>query len=192
MTKANLAGKSAGKAAKRKSAQAAKLAQENAKKMPKIITKKTFEQNERNILFIAIHCAATFPSMHVDAARIKKWHLERGFNDIGYHFIIGRDGTIELGRNISVIGAHVAGYNSTSIGICWIGGTREENHKEAEDNRTDEQNATLKQLVNELLAEYPKAEVRGHRDFKNVHKACPSFDVKSWCEEVGIKHNQND
>lgn len=192
MSKGKSAGKSASKAGKRMGAQAIKLAKEKAKKMPNIIPKSTLKLNERNILFIAIHCAATFPSMHVDAARIKKWHLERGFNDIGYHFIIARDGTIELGRPISVTGAHVAGYNSTSIGICWIGGVRDENHKEAEDNRTDEQKSTLKQLINELLAEYPKAIVQGHRDFPKVYKACPSFDVKEWCEEVGIKHNQDD
>ena len=162
-----------------------------------LIDPKEFENSKRNIKYIAIHCAATPPSMDVGRERIKKWHLDRGFVDVGYHFIIKRDGSIDKGRDldgdgfvIEEIGAHARGVNSVSIGICWVGGVAESNKKTAEDNRTKEQLATMKQLVKELAAQYPDAIIQGHRDFPGVSKSCPSFDVANWCEVVGINHNQ--
>ena len=161
-----------------------------------LISIEEIEANNRDVKWIAIHASATYPSMRVDRERIKGWHLKRGFSDIGYHYLIARDGTIVKGRDLDgdglvleEIGAHVAGYNTTGIGICWIGGTKEEAHKEAEDNRTPEQLKTMKILINELAHIYPEAKIRGHRDFPGVAKSCPCFDVVDWCKEVGIKHN---
>lgn len=161
-----------------------------------IISSEEIASNKRNIKYIAIHASATYPSMKVDRERIKGWHLKRGFSDIGYHYLIMRDGSIVKGRDLDgdglvleEVGAHVKGVNSVSIGICWIGGTKEDAHKEAEDNRTDEQLKTMKRLIQELSDIYPNAKIRGHRDFPNVAKSCPCFDVKTWCEEVGIKPN---
>lgn len=141
----------------------------------------------RNIKYIAVHCAATKPSMDVPASRVREWHLKRGWKDIGYHFYIRRSGLLELGRNVAKVGAHVYGWNTVSIGICWEGGINEAG--DAEDNRTEAQLLTLHNLLLSLGSSYPKAIIKGHRDFPKVSKACPSFDVKEWCGNVGIECN---
>jgi len=160
----------------------------NNKHYKPLVSKESIEENGRNIKYIAIHCAATKPSMVVPISRIREWHLKRGFNDVGYHFYIRRDGLVEYGRPIKTTGAHVKDYNSVSIGVCYEGGINEEG--EPHDNRTQEQLKTMLRLMIELCSHYPKAVVKGHRDFPNVNKACPSFDVKEWCEIFGIEHNQ--
>jgi len=131
----------------------------------------------RDIEYIVIHCAATKPSMDVPIERVKKWHLDRGWSDIGYHYYITRDGKINKGRDLSIIGAHVRGYNKNSIGICYEGGINEEG--EPEDNRTPEQKKALLKVVKVLKFVFKNAVVQGHRDFPNVNKACPSFDAKT-------------
>ena len=68
--------------------------------------------------YIFIHCSATKPSMDTDAKEIDRWHRARGFLKIGYHFVIKRDGTKEIGRELMESGAHVKSYNHKSIGIC--------------------------------------------------------------------------
>ena len=131
----------------------------------------------REINYIVIHCAATKPSMDVPIERVRKWHLDRGWSDIGYHYYITRDGKINKGRDLSIIGAHVIGYNKNSIGICYEGGINEEG--EPEDNRTPEQKKALLKVVKVLKFVFKNAVVQGHRDFPNVNKACPSFDAKT-------------
>jgi len=130
----------------------------------------------RDIDYIVIHCSATMPSMDVPIERVKKWHLQRGWSDIGYHYYITRDGKIHGGRNLSTIGAHVRGYNKNSIGICYEGGINESG--EPEDNRTPEQKKSLLKVVEILKFVFSGAIAQGHRDFPNVNKACPSFDAK--------------
>jgi N-acetyl-anhydromuramyl-L-alanine amidase AmpD len=98
--------------------------------------------------------------------------------DIGYHFVILTDGTIEIGRDVDAIGAHVAGHNEDTIGICMVGGVDAEG--KSTNNFTKEQFDKLKKLLVELLLEYPKANVMGHRDFEGVKKDCPCFDAKDW------------
>jgi N-acetylmuramoyl-L-alanine amidase len=141
-------------------------------------------KNQRQIEYIAIHCAATPPDMYVDAARVTEWHKKRGFNTIGYHLFIKRDGTAELGRPVYKTGAHVKGYNSVSIGICYAGGV--DKNGKAEDNRTEAQKKTLEKAVRELRNHYTEAKIRGHRDFKGVAKACPSFSVREWVRTLGL------
>lgn len=123
--------------------------------------------------YIVIHCAATPNDMDIGAAEIDKWHKERGWIGIGYHKVIRRDGTVEDGRDIDVSGAHVRGVNQTSVGICMIG----------TDKFEDAQFESLKDLIVSLLDKYPDAKVKGHRDFPNVKKLCPGFDVKSFMEK---------
>jgi len=129
--------------------------------------------------FIAIHCSAT-AGQNFGAADIDKWHRKNGWACIGYHYVIRRDGTVEEGREESVIGAHVADWNSVSLGICMVGGVDADDHTKAKNNFTKEQFASLKQLLVDLKVRYPKAKIQGHRDFPNVRKACPSFDVAEW------------
>lgn len=133
--------------------------------------------------YIVVHCAATKPSQDIGLAEIDRWHRAQGWNGAGYHFVIRRDGTTEFGRPENTIGAHVEGYNSTSVGICMVGGIAEADGK-PEDNFTKEQMLTLLVLLKGLQKVYPKAIVQGHRDFPGVKKACPSFDVKKWLAQL--------
>ncbi len=127
----------------------------------------------RKITDIVIHCADTPKNKYFDINDIRKWHVEeRGWSDVGYHYVILLDGTIQLGRDIKTIGAHVKGFNSKSIGICYIGG------KDNVDTRTTQQKVSLVYLVGSLKRMFKKAKVSGHRDFPNVTKYCPSFDAK--------------
>ena len=125
---------------------------------------------------IIIHCAATSPSMDIGAMEIERWHRQRGFQCIGYHFVIRRDGTLEYGREVDAVGAHVTGQNSDSIGICLVGGVKESDKKTPERNFTTAQYDTLKKLVADLKESYPSARVYGHNEFAS--KACPCFDVR--------------
>lgn len=123
---------------------------------------------------IVIHCADTPKGVYFNVDDIRKWHVEeRGWSDVGYHYIILLDGTIEKGREDITTGAHVAGHNSSSIGICYIGGGN------GEDTRTTAQKASLVHLISVLRRIHTEAEVLGHRDFKGVTKACPCFDAKN-------------
>lgn len=136
--------------------------------------------------FIAVHCSATpATATTVDAAEIRRWHRAKGWRDIGYHYVIKRDGTVEKGRADNVPGAHEPRINSHSIAICLIGGSPPAGSAEAkkglgENNYTPDQWASLLTLVGTLHAKHPSAVVLGHRDVPGVRKACPSFDVKAW------------
>jgi len=134
--------------------------------------------------WIVVHCAATPPTLDVGVKEIRVWHKERGFVDIGYHFVIRRDGTVEVGRPENVIGAHVEGYNSDSVAVSLVGGVDAKN--QPENNFTPAQFAALALKLRELQAKYPHAKIQGHRDFPKVAKACPSFDVRKWIAETGV------
>ena len=130
----------------------------------------------RKITEIIIHCAATPEGRDYTVADIDRWHRQRGFAGIGYHFVIYRDGSIHKGRPLDKTGAHCTGHNANSIGICYIGGCASDG-KTAKDTRTGAQREALRRLVGELLESYPAATVHGHREYAN--KACPSFDVQA-------------
>ena len=100
--------------------------------------------------YIVIHCSQTRPSQDIGAKEIDRWHRERGWLKIGYGKVIKRDGTIEQGRGDDEVQAHVKGYNHCSYGVCLVGGAKEENWKEEEDNFTGEQWESLKKLLEEL------------------------------------------
>ena len=129
----------------------------------------------RPINRIIIHCAATPEGKDYTVEDIDRWHRERGFREIGYHYVIYRDGSIHSGRDLAKIGAHCKGYNTGSIGICYIGGCAADG-KTPKDTRTPEQRKALRQLVESLKTRFLNATVHGHREFAN--KACPSFDVQ--------------
>lgn len=136
--------------------------------------------------FIAVHCSATSEKQNFGAADINKWHRAKGWACIGYHYVIKRDGTIEEGRKESQVGAHVQNWNEVSLGICMIGGVDADDVNKAEDNFTPEQYASLKELLERMKEKYPKAKIQGHRDFPKVAKACPCFDVATWCKANGV------
>ncbi|MBW6491859.1 MAG: N-acetylmuramoyl-L-alanine amidase [Lentimicrobium sp.] len=130
----------------------------------------------RKIDKIIIHCSATPEGRSVSVYEIDKWHKQRGFVKIGYHYVISLDGRIEKGREVTMAGAHTLHHNANSIGICYVGGMDKANRR-PKDTRTITQRYVLKCLVTELLALYPGATVHGHNEFAN--KACPSFNVQA-------------
>ena len=144
----------------------------------------------RTITLIIIHCSAVRPDQTSSAKKIDEWHKDRGFKCIGYHYVIRRDGTIELGRPEWMVGAHchVAGqnHNKYSIGVCYEGGL--DIRGQPADTRTAEQKQTMRRLLEELHERYPRAMIVGHRDLiatprsdlqvrKSSGKDCPCFDA---------------
>lgn len=140
------------------------------------------------VQFLVVHCAATRPSMDVGVKEIRVWHLQRDFFDIGYHYVIRRDGTVEKGRPDDQPGAHVSGFNGKSLGICMVGGVSEDNIKIAEDNFTPAQYTALRKLLKQLRPTYPQAKIVGHRDLARG-KDCPSFDVAAKVKEWNLCHD---
>lgn len=127
----------------------------------------------REINEIIIHCTATKEGTNIPPSMIKSWHIARGFNDIGYHFVVTLDGKIHIGRIIEDIGAHCRGHNRHSIGICYVGGLDVDG--KPKDTRTEAQKNSIIDLLKSLKIDYPKATIHGHNEFAN--KACPCFDV---------------
>jgi len=129
----------------------------------------------RHITLIVIHCSAVKPDQQSSAAQIDSWHRQRGFHlGIGYHYVIRRDGTLEMGRPEYMVGAHCKNHNKYSIGVCYEGGLNARG--DPADTRTEAQKRTMRQLVDELRQRYPKAIVVGHHNL-NPLKACPCFDA---------------
>lgn len=107
-----------------------------------------------------------------------------GWRRPGYHVIIRADGSTAILQDYELPTNGVAGHNANSIHICYIGGV--DSLGRPHDNRTLEQQHTLKVLVQTLKQQYPTAIVCGHRDFPGVKKACPSFDVARWLKKEGV------
>lgn len=133
----------------------------------------TLAKSNRVINEIIIHCSATKEGQDFTTADIKKWHIARGFSDIGYHYVIYRDGSVHPGRNVNISGAHCTNHNAHSIGVCYIGGLDKAGNPK--DTRTEQQRAALIKLLSSLKKLYPKATIHGHCEFSN--KACPCFNA---------------
>ncbi|MXN46044.1 hypothetical protein GR138_12670 [Shinella kummerowiae] len=130
----------------------------------------------RKITEIIVHCTATPEGREVSVDTIRSWHLAKGWKDIGYHYVVGLDGTVRPGRPEAQIGSHVAGHNSGTIGIVYVGGVAADG-KTPKDTRTPAQTAALLDLAKALIAKYPAIKkVTGHNQY--AAKACPSFDVR--------------
>ncbi len=142
----------------------------------------------REVKYIVIHCSATKEGVNVSAATIDTWHKRRGWNGIGYHYVIGIDGKIEAGRPVNTMGAHVGGGgNRASIGIAYIGGV--DANLKAKDTRTEAQKKSLIKIIEILKNIYPEASIHGHRDYSvdkdgdgvephEFMKMCPCFDAE--------------
>ncbi len=158
----------------------------------------------RRISLIVVHCSATPPSADIGAEEIRALHAGpkdtfvtwngklvacKGWDDIGYHFVVRRDGRVEVGRELDIRGAHAFGYNDLSIGICLIGGIHEsplgyrQDGAKPDCNFTRDQWYALETLVTDLKGTWPGATVLGHRDLAGVTKACPSCDIPAWWSE---------
>jgi len=129
----------------------------------------------REITEIIIHCSAS-PNDRGDTAEdVHRWHLERGWSGIGYHYIIERIGKLIGGRPLYWEGAHAKGHNKNSIGICLMGTDEFDEH----------QWSMLSYLITHLMLKFPDAKVMGHNEISN--KTCPNFDVQQWVGEFKNK-----
>jgi len=147
-------------------------------------------QRRKATNFIVIHCSATKASDDIGVKEIRAMHInERKWTDIGYHYVIRRDGKVEMGRPTWAIGSHVEGHNWEAVGICLVGGapvddprtSMNETMTQGENNFTPAQMESLERVVRYLRRDsYKTAQVVGHHDFPDVKKACPSFDAKAW------------
>lgn len=155
------------------------------------VTWATFQSEERlgiqiatrKINDIILHCSATPEGRDVSVDTIRQWHKNQGWSDIGYHYVVYRDGTVHSGRNINVVGSHCTNHNTGSIGVCYIGGC-DKTGKLAKDTRTPEQRTALIQLVRKLLQAYglSLANVHCHNSYTSK-KACPSFKLSDFKKE---------
>lgn len=139
----------------------------------------------RQINEIIIHCSATPEGRDVTVEDIDRWHRQRNFKCIGYHYIIYLDGSIHKGRDESMQGAHCSLHNACSIGVCYIGGCEKKGNKLIpKDTRTPAQKEALIGLLKELKEKYPQATIHGHNEF--AKKDCPCFDVQKEYGQIGL------
>jgi len=132
---------------------------------------------------IVIHCTQTPADIDFGVDKVTQWHKNRGFDTIGYHYLIKRDGTLEAGRDEDLVGAHAVQVNGTSIGVALVGGGNVD--MGWEDNFLPEQFNTLKQIISKLKEDYDIKKIIGHYQVEDKKK-CPSFDVPKWLEENGL------
>ncbi|MEO9494316.1 MAG: N-acetylmuramoyl-L-alanine amidase [Vibrio splendidus] len=127
---------------------------------------------------ITVYCSATPPQQDIGVAEIRRWHKKRGRRDVGYHFVIRRNGDVELGRPLSQTGAYVKGNNKDNIGICMVGGCNAE--LQPEDNFTLTQRKALFGLMAALQEQFLISDenVKGHKDW-GVNKACPVMRLRA-------------
>jgi N-acetylmuramoyl-L-alanine amidase len=138
----------------------------------------------RSIKYIVLHCTAT-PQTTTVASIQRYWAVNLKWRNPGYHFIILPDGTIVQLQSISAVANGVMGYNSTSIHISYIGGGGY-GKVPAVDNRTAQQIASQIKLLRKLKKMFPEAEIKGHRDFPNVRKDCPSFSPEEFLKGINL------
>ena len=139
----------------------------------------------RPIAEIIIHCSATQPQwmegkpINEPIKEIDRWHRNRGFREIGYHYVIDRRGNVGLGRPVSSTGAHVKGHNTGTIGVCLLGGHGSASTDKFHDNFTPEQDKALRGFLKDMRKEFPTiSKFSGHNEYAN--KACPGFRVEPW------------
>lgn len=144
---------------------------------------------------LVIHYSATPVEKDYSAADIDRMHRARGFNEIGYHWLIRKDGRLEAGRDLTQpgrfeVGAHSKGENSSSVGICFEGGVTKAAPNVGFDSRTPAQIATMVRIIDKMQARFPGAIVEGHRDMPGAATQCPGFDARAWWDGVVAERNK--
>lgn len=140
----------------------------------------------RQINELFIHCSATQPkwmaanSCQQKMEEIRRWHTDKGWSDIGYHFVVDRQGDVCVGRPVERVGAHAKGHNKNSIGICLIGGFGSDADDKFEEHYTDLQRKALDNLLKDLTDSYSNVKIRGHNEVSA--KACPGFQVEEYLD----------
>lgn len=148
----------------------------------------------RPINEIIIHCTATRPEWgermtpQQQVAEVRAWHKARGWSDVGYHYLITRDGTVVVGRQLDKVGAHVKGHNTNTIGISLFGGFDAAATDSFSDHFTPAQDAALRRLISQLRSTYPEIKkISGHNEYAN--KGCPGFRVSEWLGGAAPRKN---
>ena len=146
-------------------------------------------RNDSNVAYLVQHYSATPVENDYTAADIDQMHRKRGFNEIGYHYFIRKNGRVETGRDLSQAGrfeqgAHSKGENDTSIGICIEGGVRAGSPNVGFDSRTPAQLKAQIKLIRKLMVRFPNAAVMGHRDMPGAATQCPGYDAARWWASV--------
>ena len=132
--------------------------------------------DKTKINLLIVHCSDTPDDKDLRALDIHEMHLSFGWDGIGYHKVICRNGNIENGRPEFWIGAHTFSKNDRSLGVCLIG----------RNNFSDLQFLSLKNLLIEWKIKYPNSIILGHRDSINTNKTCPNFNVNEWCKKENL------
>lgn len=153
----------------------------------------------KKLQYLVIHCTATPEGREVSSVEIRRWHTDpvskggRGWKQVGYTDMIHLDGRIErlVDNNEDnqvdnwEITNGVAGFNSISRHIVYVGGTEKNNVNKAKDTRTDAQRRALQIYVKDFHRRFPEVKIVGHREL--AARDCPSFDVQKWLTEIGLK-----
>ena len=142
---------------------------------------------------IIIHCTDTTPNWWADKSaqekvdEVRRWHLDRGWSDIGYHYLIDRNGEVIEGRPVEKTGAHVKGHNTGTIGVSLFGGHGSSAGDKFEDNFTEDQEQSLKRLIVDLTNRFPDIrKITGHNQY--AAKACPGFSVPAWFDRKPVQN----
>lgn len=125
---------------------------------------------------LVVHCSDTPDDEDISAIDIHNMHIGFGWNGIGYHKIIKRDGLVENGRPEYWVGAHVKGKNHDTLGVCLIG----------KNKFTKKQFVSLKIVLKEWKKKYPQASILGHYQVTLTKKTCPNFNVKKWVQDINL------
>jgi N-acetylmuramoyl-L-alanine amidase len=150
---------------------------------------------DSQITTLVIHYSATPIEHDYSSTDIDRMHRKRGFNEIGYHIYIRKDGSEEFGRDLSEPGrfeqgAHSKGENDTSIGICYEGGVSASDTNLGFDSRTPEQIATMIKVIDRLQCRFVGSIVEGHRDMPGAATQCPGFNARLWWDSVLAERNK--
>lgn len=145
-----------------------------------------FTMPRRSIRYVFVHCSASDHAAHDNIATMRRWHLARGWSDVGYHYFIRKDGTLEYGRPIGRVpaaqggrnvfkkstrpGAHPRAGNQGTVAICL--------HGLEKDKFTEAQFRTLRALCKEIDRETPN-QITFHGHNEVAPKACPVFDHRA-------------
>lgn len=134
--------------------------------------------------YLIVHCSYTTKRQQIGVSDIRRWHLNRGWKDIGYHFVIDRMGETHRGREFGELGAHAYGHNENT-GVCLVGGKSEDD--KPENNFNVNQFRSLEILYYKLKYFIPKLIIAGHKDF-DKSRECPCFDIENWAKINSIPH----
>ena len=146
-------------------------------------------KNRKKTDYIVIHCSKTSEAEDIGVNELKEKFIEDGWSDIGYHYVIRRNGSVEEGRCVDSVGGHLFGWDSVCLGICLIGGIEVNADNGEAANYTQAQIASLIELLVKVKNCYPTAKITAPFDFPGITDSSPYFDVKEWLKTIPELNN---